>query len=278
MKNLKKVFSLLLAVTMIFSVCFGVYAAEETTGTITVDNAVVNQTYTIYQILDLESYNAATGAYSYKASDAWKAFVESEDVAGIYLTTDSQGYVSWVEGADAAAFAKAAQAYAKANGTVSQGEKTADAATVTFTGLDLGYYLVDTSLGTICSLDTTNPDVVIKEKNEETTVDKVIVEDGIEKDENVSEIGDTVDFKITICAKAGAEKYVLHDDMSEGLTLKPETIKVTVGEEELAAENYTVVTAGFEDGCDFEIIFTQDYLDSKGMKSVTELTGTIKPW
>ena len=27
---------------------------------------------------------------------------------------------------------------------------------VAFTGLNLGYYLIDTTLGTLCSLDTTN--------------------------------------------------------------------------------------------------------------------------
>ena len=39
-------------------------------------------------------------------------------------------------------------------------------------------------------------------------------------------IGDTVEDQATIKAKAGAEKYVLHDVLSAGLTLNKASIKV----------------------------------------------------
>ena len=153
MKHAKKLASLLLALVMVFAVATTAFAADET-GSITIDNAVVGQTYTIYEILKLESYNKDSGAYSYKATSEWNDFINSADIKGTYVNVDSQGYVTWVKDADAAAFAKLAQAYAKNNPIANQGSTEATDATVTFTGLELGYYLLDSSLGTLCSLDT----------------------------------------------------------------------------------------------------------------------------
>ena len=112
MKHAKKLASLLLALVMVFAVATTAFAAGET-GSITIDNAVVGQTYTIYEILKLESYNKGSGAYSYKATSDWSDFINSADIKGTYVNVDSQGYVTWVKDADAAAFAKLAQAYAK---------------------------------------------------------------------------------------------------------------------------------------------------------------------
>ena len=158
MKNMLRIASLVLALMMVFAVTA---FAEGETGSITINDAVVGQTYTIYQILDLESYNASANAYAYKATTAWNTFINSDAIKGTYVEVDAQGYVTWKDGADAAAFAKAAQKYAKDNSITNQGSVTATTTTVSFTGLDLGYYLVDTTLGTLCSLDTTNPNVVM---------------------------------------------------------------------------------------------------------------------
>ena len=141
MKHARKLTSLLLALVMVFAVATTAFAADET-GSITIDNAVVGQTYTIYEILKLESYNKDSGAYSYKATSEWNGFINSADIKGTYVNVDSQGYVTWVKDADAAAFAKLAQAYAKNNSIANQGSTKATDATVTFTGLELGLYLL----------------------------------------------------------------------------------------------------------------------------------------
>lgn len=52
--------------------------------------------------------------------------------------------------------------------------QTANSETVTYSGLDLGYYLVDSSMGTLCALTTTNPTVEINEKNTAPTVEKKV--------------------------------------------------------------------------------------------------------
>ena len=172
MNKTRTLFSALLA--LMLAVCLIVPAmAEGETGSITINDAVVGQTYTIYQILDLESYNASANAYAYKATTAWNTFINSDAIKGTYVEVDAQGYVTWKTGADAAAFAKAAQKYAKDNSITNQGSVTATT-TVNFSGLDLGYYLVDTTLGTLCSLDTTNPNVTMEEKNEVPTNVKTV--------------------------------------------------------------------------------------------------------
>ena len=262
MKTIKRISCLLLALALILALSVTAFAEGET-GSITINDAVVGQTYTIYQILDLESYNASANAYAYKATTVWNTFINSDAIKGTYVEVDAQGYVTWKDGADAAAFAKAAQKYAKDNSIANQGSVTATTDTVSFTGLDLGYYLVDSTLGTLCSLDTTNPDVVMEEKNEVPTNVKTVEEDstGNYGEKNDADIGQTVNFKSTITAQAGAENYVFHDTMSAGLTYTGVT-GITLNGTAVDASNYTVVTEGLTDGCTFEVRFTQAFCDT----------------
>ena len=260
MKRLKKFAGLLLAVTMILAYSVTAFAAGN--GSITITNAVPGQVYTIYRILDLESYDSTTNAYAYTANDDWLSWLKTQTQ---YVTVNDQGYVTWVEGAEAAEFAKLALAYAESEKIAAVNTITASEATVNFDDLYLGYYLVDTSLGTLCSLDTTDPDATIQEKNDVPSTEKEVQEDSDKSwgSENTAQIGDTVNFKTTITAQPGAENYVLHDEMSAGLTLDVESIKVTVDGTELTEEDdYTILTTGLTDSCDFEINFDQDYLNS----------------
>ena len=266
MKHAKKLVSILLAMVMVLSMSTAVFAVQGTndnSGSITINNAEEGHTYNAYQILVLESYNTDAGAYSYKANAAWEGWLESQTK---YVSIDAQGYVTWVEGADAAAFAKAALAHAEENKIIPTATKTADSTTVLFTGLNLGYYLVDTTLGTLCSLDTTEPNVTMQEKNEVPSQTKEVQEDSDNSwgDENTAEIGDTVNYRTTIKAKPGAQGYVLHDVMSAGLTLDLDSIKATGLAKGQDADNgdYHVVTTGLNDGCTFEVVFHQSYLDT----------------
>lgn len=269
---MKKALSLFIAVVMLFALTLTAFAAEP--GTITIDNAKEGQTYTIYRLLDLESYNTALGAYSYKANPAWEAWLRTQTD---YITFDTQGYVTWNEHADVKAFAKAARAHAVEASIDNNGSKTATSSgRVEFTGLDLGYYLVDTTMGTICSLNTTDPTVTIKEKNTGTTSDKKVEEGAEFRSENDASIGDTVNFKSTITVEAnaanetstaGAQNYVYHDTMAAGLTFTEGSVKVTKnGDDDVVdATNYVVKTKTeglTDDSCTFEIVFKQDFCDT----------------
>lgn len=269
MKHVKKLLGLLLALTLSLTLCLPAFAANGTndnTGSITINDAVEGHTYKAYQIFILESYNTEANAYAYKANPTWENWLKGQTS---YVTIDAQGYVTWVQDADAAAFAKNALAHAKSNNITPVKEVPATSTTVSFTGLNLGYYLVDTTLGTLCSLDTTAPSVEMFEKNEPPHINKQVKEDstGNWGEENTAEIGDTVEFKTTISAKMGAESYVLHDEMSEGLTLDPDSITVaepagvTKGQD-ASSGDYHVVTTGLNDDCTFEVHFHQSYLDT----------------
>ena len=267
MRHVKHLLSFMLAAVMALAMAatpaFAANGTNDNSGSITINDAESGHTYNAYQVLVLESYDTDKGAYSYKANDDWKTWLESQTQ---YVSIDAQGYVTWVKDADAAAFAKAAIAHAKEASIDPVKSVTAEGTTVEFTSLNLGYYLVDTTLGTLCSLDTTNPRVEMYEKNEGAEVVKEVKEDSDNSwgSENTAEIGDTVEFRSTIGAKPGAEAYILHDVMSAGLTLNPESIQVTgltKGQDETSGD-YHVVTTGLNDGCTFEVVFHQSYLDT----------------
>lgn len=263
MKHVKKLLGLLLALTLSLTLCLPAFAkgTNDNSGSITINDAVEGHTYKAYQIFVLESYDETKGAFAYTANSKWSDWLKTQTR---YVKIDAQGYVTWVQDADAAAFAKAALAHAEEQSIKEDASKTADSTTVSFTGLNLGYYLVDTTVGTLCSLDTTAPGVTMQEKNDLPEIKKEVKEDstGNWGEQNTAEIGDIVEFKTTITAKNGAQSYELHDVMSEGLTLNDDSIKVQVGGSDLAAANYTVKTSGLTDGCDFEIEFAQTYLDT----------------
>lgn len=268
MKQVKKLASVLLALVMVFSMSVTAFAAQEgelTGGSITIKDAVPGQTYNAYQILYLESYDKSSGVYSYKANSDWEEWLKTQSA---YVKIDKQGYVTWVENADAAAFAKAAQKEAvkltaDATATAPAAAEGQKYSTVIFSNLKLGYYLVDTTLGTLCSLDTTNPAVEMEEKNEVPVNVKTVEEDSTGKygSVNDADIGQTVNFKSTITAQAGAENYVFHDKMSAGLTFDSVT-GITLNGTTVNAGNYEVKTAELDDDCTFHVVFTQAFCDT----------------
>lgn len=262
MRHMKKYASILLALVMALALAVPALAADND-GSITISNAKKDEKYNIYQILELESYDEESGAYAYKVTSKWESFLKSQ---GTYVNVDDQGYVTWVENADAAAFAKLAIQYAKDNSVANDNGANANEATgetITFSNLELGYYLVDSTMGTLCNLNTTKPNMTIQDKNEEPTLKKEVEEDSTQEwgETNDADIGDTVNFQVTIHAKKGATNYVMHDKMSAGLTFGSVT-DVTVNGTSIGADNYEVKSAGLTDECTFEVVFDQTYLNN----------------
>lgn len=271
MKRTKRIASVLLALVMALSLITTAFAAGET-GSITIDNAVVGKTYTIYRIFDLNSHNDDYTAINYKVSTKWAEFFRDGAKGLDYVTIDDQGYVTWKVGADKAAFAKDAYAFAQASSIPNDGQDKATSSTVKFENLTLGYYLVQSDLGVLCSLDTTMPNVTIKEKNSQPTVDKQVQENsnGTWGDTNDANIGDTVNFKTTINVVDGQPKnYVLHDKMSDGLTFDAGSVEVKIGDRTLTpGSDYTLI-ANPKDGCTFEIGFKENVLKPNDVVIVT---------
>ena len=265
MKLSRKILNLVLALAMVMGLATTAFAeeGEETTtkpGSITITNALKGETYKAYQILYLESYNAEKKIYAYKANPDWEAWLRTQTD---YVSFDSQGYVTWVKNASVADFAKAAKGQLSDKTPDGSAKPTADGS-ATISNLKLGYYLVDSTVGALCELNTTKPRIEITDKNTKPTIEKKVQEDSDESwgDVNDADIGQTVNFKSTISAKPGARNYVVHDKMDAALKFDSVT-SITAGDTTLAAgEDYTVVTSGLTDGCTFHIVFTQAYLDS----------------
>lgn len=230
MKLIKKIAAIMFAFMMVFSLSTNAKAESgvqgKQTGTITINKAIKDQEYKIYKILDLESFsydygaNPNEGAYSYKlTSDAWAEFFRT-GAGAAYVNVDEQNYVTWKNETNketqAAELSKKALAYAVEHNITETNKATAGNTTLEFKNLALGYYLVDSSAGALCGLNTTNSNVTIVEKNEAPKVDKFIDTD---KKMNTANIGDRIDFTTDVTLYKGAKNCILYDNMDYGFKL-----------------------------------------------------------
>lgn len=280
-KAIKKLLAALLAVAMLCAMAVPALAAEDTnattaaagTGSITINNAVPNQTYTIYRILDLE-YHADTNSYLYKVASGWESFVKAHSTD--LELNETTRVVTWKnsnsdDGSSVIQnLANEAGTYAKdsTNHITEAGQKNATAITVKFTDLPLGWYLVVSDLdnGAICSIGTTATNAVIEEKNSKPTIEKEVYEGNKSGYSNDAGIGDTVNFYTNIYVTDGKPtNYVLHDTMTSGLNFDPQSVKVFLHRDRAGSENkfsnfltantdYELVTST-NDNCTFEIKF-----------------------
>ena len=278
MKHMKRFVALFAALALVLAMAVPAFAvsgsAAEHNGSITIDNAVDKTTYKLYRIFDLESYDTVKEAYSYKLNSAWSQFpnysttIDGVSVSAAEFFTVDSGYIKWVDAKknEGAEFAKLAMAFVGEKNIASVEDVTANGSTVSFTGLELGYYLVNSSLGVLCSLNTTAPNVTIKEKNGNSIIDKQVFNEENNKfeDENNAGIGDYVKFEISVTVSDGQpKKYVIHDEMSEGLTFVNDAaheMSVTVNENKFT--QYTLKTKASstttDTNCTFEIAFDDD--------------------
>ena len=243
MKSIKKLICMLFM--LVLSVV-NVSAAEK--GTITINKAIVNESYNIYKVLDLETYDKVNNHYIYRAASGWETFL---DGATDYLEARNENgdkYYVWKDGVDksrAKEFAEKAYKYAKDNNITPTMTKKATSTSVVFDNLDLGYYLVDSSVGALLHLTTTNPTATVNEKNTlNPNVDKNVLENstGVYGKENDDMIGSTISYKTTITTGAGYGNYVLYDVMDKGLTFNVNSVVVKIGDDVVEANNYVVKT------------------------------------
>lgn len=281
---MKKWLSLLLAVLMVVSCGIAVADVADMTipqeefnyimplatdGTITVANPVAEKTYTAYKIFDVV-YSATGGNYTYTISSTspWFNAVKSYSKLVLTQVRGTETYVLTSHTFSAPEFA--AYLYGFVDGKEDPADITDTSAktleytaagTTQITQLDHGYYFVTSSLGSLCSLTTTDPDATIYEKNDHPKIEKKIVEGQNKVDYNNAAIGDTVHYEITskVPAMEGYTKYVFKvtDVLSKGLTYKADTLTVKIGDVTLTKDtDYTVTTSTTDEGTQIVIDFT----------------------
>lgn len=302
MKLMKRILAIVCTFVMIISMATGVNAVNEpsttpTPGSITVKNVKLGETYKVYKILTLDSYDKDKEAYSYIRNaepDKWNTFVGTNQ-AQEFLDENSDGYVTFKSSATSdksvRKFALTALKYAKENNISATKQITATAETtegntVKFTDLPLGYYLVESTVGTACSLTTTNPNATVKDKHDVPEVSKKIISGGnvdLSGTKNTVDFGTLVKFETTVTLKPYTQNYVLHDKMDPGFDTSSvsitnvEVVRRNSSKEKLN-EKYYSVDKNPTDHDTFDIKFTksfyQDFSNAIDSEEVTHIVVT----
>lgn len=269
MKTMKKLLAVILAMTLFMAMGICAFATQTggdggTTaavkGSITVTNATVNETYTLYKVFDATVADGrehdATGI-SY--SSTW--LTESNE----YFNVDEKGNITIKDAgknADGQLSDGAIEFLKGKTGKFTQiGQPIkATSATVTWGNLDPGYYYISTTTGSFISVDSITPNVEVEDKNSLPSHDKkqATAADGTFGDDLLElNIGDTVYYQTEIKIGKGSDKDItLTDTMTNGLDLNQSAITVTKGGTAVDASNYTLTPS--EHG--FTLVLKADYV------------------
>lgn len=304
------VLAVIASAVMALAMFAGVARADGDTCSVTVTNANVGQTYRIYKIFDVtttdSNFDANTG-YSYTipatTDDSRVALVNAVKnnaaLSGLFSSLNDPEYYQVVSGVLTSDNVKS-ELVGVIKTLIEQGdvftlagEKTADGSTVTFEGLEPGYYFISTTTGTLCTIDTTTGNAEVKDKNTVPTLTKQVrfVKSAIDEDAFAEEttfadtttagFGDTVEYQVKVTLPEGSTDIELHDVLPAGITFDAATIKVTSSDGTVTlglADDYTVATGSGES---FVLKLTADGLaevngtaDANGGFVVT-YTGTL---
>ena len=233
LKQFKTLVALVLAAMMIvgmmsMALAQTVGTASSGTGSITIKNASKGEKYGVVKLFDATV--GANGAINYTGT------IPAE--LSEYFTADTAGNISKAAGKTDEQIVAAVQVWA-AKQTFSETES--DGTALTFAGLSYGYYVVKSSQGTVITVDSTNPNADIYDKNsKEITVEKKVGKESYS-------IGDTITYTATfdtvnyIGAGENAKQvinYEIQDTLPEFLTDVTVT-GITVGGTAIATQQFT---------------------------------------
>ncbi|MBQ8994408.1 MAG: isopeptide-forming domain-containing fimbrial protein [Oscillospiraceae bacterium] len=300
MKNIKKILALFLMLTVVVGLSTVVRAVE-----VTVEGAKTNETYNAYKLFDATidgekvSYTILkeVGEEGNKATNpVWTAVVgsASADNKGAYTAnglkfTPSAGdpNVFVVEQTDDFSAADLAAALNTILQGAEEGEKplgepiTGSEGKITIPDDQLGYYFVDTTLGSLCSLVTPGTGQELYEKNSVPTLTKEVKEDstGDFGESAHGDMGQTMQFKLTVNTgtnEQGAavygdddpepsgvdDNYVITDILPIGMTYTGDTFATTTGAQKVEGTDSTatVSISGWTLGTDLWVTYEGDVL------------------
>ena len=224
MKHLKQLFAAALAMFVAFAIAVPAFAAGTGSITITPPDGVDEDatiTYNIYKVFDADGNGTAI---SYKVMDG-----KTGVPAG--FTVDAAGNVTYagtgteLTDTDIAAIA----AYVEGDTPVATVTSTGGADAVA-SNLPNGYYYITTTTGTVVTIDSTNPDAKVDDKNVVPGIDKTIGNydsyDAQGKNA-IAEVGKVVTYTVKITVGKGQTGYVMKDTLGTGLEYVDGSLAVT---------------------------------------------------
>ena len=246
----------------LFDYDLGVTAfAAENTGSITITNATIDQTYTVYKIfdasikLDTSKVNAEAVAYTIEEDSQF-----FEDLFGAEGTTENTffvynpntGSVTKKEGVNDSELTKYLTELVAAGTYIPAAESIVAAdEKVEFKDLPYGYYLITSSLGSTATINSNTPDVEVIDKNQDPSPDfDKQVQSGVDEngdpiwsDANSANIGDKFSYLISFTATnydgdKQIKYYQIHDEKGDAIWAEFDSFKVSVGGVELPRGYY----------------------------------------
>ena len=251
MKKMKKIFALLIAMVMVLGMSTAVFAQTsgtqaDGTGSIAINNPTKGESYSVFKLFDATL--GANGEVAYKGTvpatmtdyfeetSTGSGYVQAKPAAfktvkyytDATKTTESEDPTAYWTGEGMSTGLESALETWAGSATAAAGPVESDGTDpLTFLGLPYGYYVMttthedDEAAKAIISVDTTQPNVTIYDKNTTTpTADK-------KADGTSYSIGDTITFTATFDTTnyygSGADagkiyKYVISDTLPEYLS------------------------------------------------------------
>ena len=212
------------------------------------EGSTATNTYKVYRVFDATS-NGTNISYKLNANHTTAPAGFSVDAGG-NVKYDGKG--TELSESDI----NAIKGYVTDKDIVATVETNATDKKFTLSNLPYGYYYISTTTGTLVTVDSTNPNVTVQDKNEVPTLDKKItgVTDGKLDDDGkkaLAQVGTTVNYEATITIGKGAEGYVFHDDMGSGLELVTGSIDVDDNDDDVdkpaAGTDYILSTTKSDD-------------------------------
>ncbi len=221
MVKFKRFIAIISAISIIVSACaISIANADDTKGTINITNAEMGKKYSIYKIFDATYTTYSSGGktetavtYTTKDEDMIKAIkddlnkpipTDEKDAGTVCPFTllgkpdkDGNYTVVYKENFPEKIGRGWIKNYISANEVSPTAEKTCEKGnTVSFTDLELGYYLIQPGDGAIATLNSVAPTINVVDKNPRTPMnpDKTTTEEG-----GIT-IGQTVDYSISFTA------------------------------------------------------------------------------
>ena len=273
---MKKAFFTVLCIMLLF-MSFHVHAADNQEKTvlykIEVHEAVENQTYKAYKIFDYGIDTDGKYVYTIRTDSVWYDVVNGSRGLEFSSSEDDEEeyFVRVKDDFDAERFAD--RLFENIPEHAVYEHQTADSSGEVIINVDdQGYYFVTTTLGSLCSLNTTTPVAEIQEKNIFPDIDKNVfdTETGEYIKKTSASVGDVVLFKTELIdLHLSSGDVIIYDEMSDGLSLVLGSIRMKKDEENVNVSNYTVEYN--IDEVDFKITLSESYIRTLESSDVVEI-------